>query len=67
MRQLCNRLHTSCPLLPIRMEAIMDKMVQDVTMGMGNFLIEKPKGQRDIENISFVWDVEVLDMDRGNA
>ena len=67
MRQLCNRLYTSCPLLPIRMQAIMDKMAQDVTMGMGDFLIQKPKGQRKIEKICFVGDVEVLEIGGGNA
>ena len=36
-------------------------------MGMGNCLIQRPKGQREIEKICFVWDVVVLDMGGGNA
>ena len=67
MRQLHNRLCTSYLLLPIRMQAIMDKMVQDITMGMGNFLKQKPKGQRKAKKICFVGDGEVLDMGGGNA
>ena len=55
VRQLCNRLCPSCPLLPIRMQAIMVKMVQDVTMGMGNFLIQKPKGQRKTQKDILCW------------
>ena len=34
---------------------------------MGNFLTQKPKGQRKIEKIGFVGDVEVLDMGGGNV
>ena len=45
----------------------MHKMVLDITMGMGNFLVQKPRGQRGIKKICFVGDVEVLDMGRGNA
>ena len=43
------------------------QMVQDVTMGMGDFLIQNPNGQRKIEKICIVGDAEVLDMGRGNA
>ena len=41
--------------------------MQDITMGMGNFLIQKPKGQRKIKKICFAGDVEVLDMGGGNV
>ena len=34
----------TCPLLPNRMQTIMDKMVQDIIMGMENFLKLEPKG-----------------------
>ena len=47
----------------------MDKMVQNEIMGMemGNFLVQKPKGQRKIRKICAVGDVEELEMGRGNA
>ena len=35
--------------------------------GNGKFLIQKPKGQREIRKICFVGDAEVLDMGGGNA
>ena len=35
--------------------------------GNGKFLIQKPKGQREIKKICFVGDVEVLGMGEGNA
>ena len=36
-------------------------------MGIGNFLIQKLRGQRETEKICFVGDVEILDMGGGNA
>ena len=40
----------------------MDKMVQDVIVGVENLLILEPKGQKRIERTCFVGDVEVPDM-----
>ena len=45
----------------------MDKTVQNEIMGMGNFLVPRPKGQRKIRMICTVGDVGELDMGGKNA
>ena len=48
---------------------MVDRMVQNIIMRMemGNFLVQKPKGQRKIGKICAVGDVEELDMGRENV
>ena len=46
MRQSQNRLHIKCPPSLTKMQIMMDKMVQDVILGVENLLILEPKGQK---------------------
>ena len=42
-------------------------MVSNEIMGMGNFLVPRPKGQRKIRKICIAGDVEELNMSGENA